>query len=66
MMAPNDTIVHDVETTTETASTFGGTGWGKARTHIKNKNVINLQENPNLMPQNKRVLEVDVSMHSAK
>jgi hypothetical protein len=64
-MVPNDVYVHEAPDGAS-AVPYGGTGWIKARKHLKNKNVINLQDNPNSMPQGKPFYEANVSLHSAK
>ena len=46
-------------------STSGGVGWMKARGHLKNKHVINL-DNPNKMPEGRRSWQADVTLHSSK
>ena len=62
IMVPENNVAHEAADDSKP----GGVGWTKARGHLKNKNVINLNDNPNKMPEGKRSWQADVTLHSSK
>jgi hypothetical protein len=66
---PEDRIVHEPSESTDAEPNpkVSGTGWSKARSKIKT--VLNLPDNPNMMPpgnESRRIIEAEVSVHTAR